>query len=61
MENWLQTEVFPPITKAHADGDAFAIEKAYDATSKLIKEKLLESYRNGQSAKQTSKPKSYAS
>jgi hypothetical protein len=55
VETWLQTEVFPPITRANADGDAQGIENAYARATKLIKDKMLESYRNGLNAKQTSK------
>lgn len=51
VEDWLQKQVFPQITMAHADGKVQEIEFAYANAVKLIKEKLLESYKNGVKAK----------
>jgi hypothetical protein len=47
VDAWLQKEVFPPITRANAEGDAASLEAAYSEASKLIKNKMLESYKNG--------------
>ncbi len=49
VESWLEKEVFPPI----AESDSANRRSAYRNASKLIKEKLLESYKNGIAAKQT--------
>lgn len=58
--DWLRKEVFPVIADVIHDNDPEGLEEAYDYATKLIKEKMLESYRNGLAAKPTSKFKARA-
>jgi hypothetical protein len=50
VEMWLREEIFSPIRSAHESGDAEELKVATDRSVKAIKEKLLESYRNGQTS-----------
>lgn len=50
LEAWIDEQVMNPLHQAITNGDKDAVMTAYEAVTKAIKAKMLESYRNGQSA-----------
>lgn len=51
LEAWIHATVFAPITEAIASRDAKELHLAFERGTKAIKNKVLESYRNGREAK----------
>ena len=51
LDAWTQTNVIDALHEAITDGDGDDCDAASDAVKKAIREKVLESYHNGQKAK----------
>jgi hypothetical protein len=62
LDEWTQASVIDVLQQANAGGDRMDYARAVQAVKKAIREKVLESYRNGQAAeiKPARKEQSYA-
>ncbi len=60
LDQWLDFTIFEPVKNAAVSRDAKELHICVAECKKLIKNKMLESYRNGLTAKQTSKFKADA-
>jgi hypothetical protein len=54
LDEWTRATVIQPLHEAITEGDGEDCDAACEAVMKAIREKVLESYRNGQSAAGTS-------
>ena len=54
LDEWTNATVIVPLTRACESGDESQYHEAAANVEKAIREKVLESYRNGQQAKPTS-------